>query len=229
MVILRQLANEEFRDLLADLPESSGRIRVHPFLVADTVLNGITVYNYNLSPEFMARLQEIRKPPAGTGQKSGKDEEMASAAVDNGKTRDSPDNAGTLERSKAPDPKSASPHSGPADIPETGLLILDSAPYGPGKPFENDYSLPRGVFYRIQLGVYRNPVPMDHFGGLSPITTEYIPERELTRYFAGKFRRMEDAKAALVRVRALGYPDAFIMGYYDGVRVSFSKLKALEK
>jgi hypothetical protein len=70
---------------------------------------------------------------------------------------------------------------------------------------------------------------VDHFGGLSPITTEYIPERELTRYFAGKFSRMEDAKAALVRVRALGYPDAFIIGYYDGVRVSFSKLRALEK
>ena len=51
----------------------------------------------------------------------------------------------------------------------------------------------------------------------------------MTRYFAGKFTRMENARSALLRVKSLGYPDAFIVGYYDGQKGSFSKLKALEK
>ena len=111
----------------------------------------------------------------------------------------------------------------------TGFRISDVSPYNEDNPVERDFILPKGVFYRIQLAVYRNELAADHFGGLSPITTEAIPDRGLTRYFVGKFTRMEDVRSALVKVRALGYPDAFIVGYYDGQKSSFSKLKALEK
>ncbi|MFC2116117.1 SPOR domain-containing protein [Bacteroidota bacterium] len=112
---------------------------------------------------------------------------------------------------------------------ESGLRIFDSSPYGPDTPFERDFSIPPGVFYRIQLAVYSKEIGPDHFGGLSPITTESIPGRGMTRYFAGKFIQMKEAQKALVKVRALGYPDAFIIGYYDARKGSFSKLKELEK
>ena len=68
-----------------------------------------------------------------------------------------------------------------------------------------------------------------HFGGLAPIMAEEIPGRNLTRYYVGKFTRMEEARKALNRVRSLGYRDAFIIGYYNGQKSSFSKLKALEE
>ncbi len=173
--VLRTMANEQFLILNESLPdymkEKQGEESIHPFLVKDTVLNGITVYNYVLNEEFMASLEEIRKP-------------LEAAPV--------------------------------VSVPKTE------------KSFEKDYTIPRGVFYRIQLAVYRNPLAADHFGELRPITTENIPERDLIRYFVGKFTRMDDARAALVKVKAMGYPDAFIVGYYDGVKASFSKLKALE-
>jgi len=201
VLVLRSLANEQFLILAEGMPGNQRGKSIHPFLVKDTVLNGITVYKYDLSDEFMARLDEIRKSPE-TGSRA--------QVVENS----------GISTSKTSITKSA--------LSPGGIHISETSPYGPGKPFERNYTVPPGVFYRIQLAVYRKELPADHFGGLSPITTEYIPERELTRYFAGKFKRMDNAKEALVKVRAMGYSDAFIIGYYNGAKASFSKLKALE-
>ncbi len=184
MEIYRALANEHFEFLNASIPEEAKEEPRHPFLVRDTVLNGITVYRYNLTEEFMALLEEIRQPAVKDIQKAKQ---------------------------------------------QSGFRIFNTSPYGTGNPFERDFSIPPGVFYRIQLAVFSKEIARDHFGGLSPITTESIPGRDMTRYFVGKFTRMEDARTSLVKVRAQGYPDAFIIGYYDGRKGSFSKLKALEK
>lgn len=192
--IYRALANEHFEFLNASIPEEAKEEPRHPFLVRDTVLNGITVYRYNLTEEFMALLEEIRQPAL-------KDNQAFPA--------DQAENVPTKKQS--------------------GFRIFNTSPYGPGNPFERDFSIPPGVFYRIQLAVFSKKIARDHFGGLSPITTESIPGRDMTRYFVGKFTRMEDARTSLVKVRAQGYPDAFIIGYYDGRKGSFSKLKALEK
>lgn len=196
VLVLRSLANEEFRMLSESIPQISMESQVHPFLLKDTVLNGITVYNYNLTDEFKLRLEEIRTPARIDTEPSGKGLQE--------KIEDRP-------------------------VEFVGLKVSDSSPYGEGKPFERNFSVPPGVFYRIQLAVYQRELQSDHFGGLSPITTEYIPERDLTRYFVGKFTRMDDAKIALTKVRALGFPDAFVIGYYNGVKSSFSKLRALEE
>jgi len=222
VLVLRSIANKQFMILSEGMPGSPGTI--HPFLVKDTVISGITVYNYNLSDEFMARLDEIRQSPETESDDHGT---LASKILVAENSASSP----KKETSGSSSSKTASTKSSPS-IPSgnyAGLIISDASPYGQGKSFERDYSIPPGVFYRIQLAVYRKALPADHFGGLAPITTENIPERDLIRYFAGKFSHMEDAKTALVKVRALGYPDAFMIGYYDGVKVSFSKLKGLEK
>lgn len=180
----RALAKEHFEFLNASIPEEAKEEPRHPFLVRDTVLNGITVYRYKLTEEFMALLEEIRQP--------------------------------VIKESKQ------------AKQP-SGFRILNISPYGPGNPFERDFTIPPGVFYRVQLAVYSKEISPDHFGGLSPITTESIPGKDMIRYFVGKFIRMEKARTALVKVRAQGYKDAFIIGYYDGRKGSFSKLKSLEK
>ncbi len=176
--IYTRLANEHFQYLDASIPEKSKPEPKRPFLLKDTVLNGITVYKYNLNEEFISLLAKA---------------------------------------------------SSPVITVIAGFKNYDASLYGTAKPFEQNYAIPPGVFYRIQLAVYSKQPEADHFGGLSPITTEAIPERGLTRYYVGKFTHMEEANRALVKVRSMGYPDAFIIGYYDGQRSSFNKLKALEK
>lgn len=214
------LANEQIMILSDRIPEGAEQPNGNPFLVKDTVLNGITVYNYNLNDAFLARLEEIRQPSEGSGG-SG---EMTAGLTDVKTGVETENKTEAEERIEAV--KSYADGSSP---PEAGFSIQDRSPYGQGRPFEEDYAIPSGVFYRIQISVFRNPPPYDQFGGLSPITTERIPGKDLTRYFAGKFTHMGNAKTALDKVRSLGYPDAFIVGYYNGKKSSFSKLKALEE
>jgi hypothetical protein len=111
----------------------------------------------------------------------------------------------------------------------SNFKIYNQSPYSAALTFEYDFPLPAGVFYRIQLAVYKNRLAPDHFRGLSPITTEKIPDKNLIRFFVGKFYRLEDARNALVKVRAYGHTDAFIIGYYNGTKGTFEKLKELER
>lgn len=213
--IYTQLANEHFQYLNASIPEKIKPEPDRPFLLKDTVLNGITVYKYKLNEEFLNLLAEIRTPAIG--------EEETDLSPATGK-----ESTKSVEPSEAPEPSNKADVKAAAST-LNGFKIYESSPYGPNKPFEREFSIPPGVFYRIQLAVYSKQLGTDHFWGLSPITAESIPERGLIRYFVGKFTHMEDASSALVKVRAMGYTDAFIIGYYDGNRSSFSKLKTLEK
>ena len=179
MQVYRERADHHFAAL--DHPRS-------PFIILDTVLHGIRLYHYNMSDEFLVKLQEIEE---------GVDMAEFSTQADSGLGIE--------------------------------FEIYTSSPYNADREFENDFVPPRGTFYRIQLGVYSKKIAADHFGGLFPITTEKISEKGLTRYFAGKFTRLDNARTALLKVRSSGFPDAFIIGYFNGVKGTPDKLRALEK
>jgi N-acetylmuramoyl-L-alanine amidase len=66
------------------------------------------------------------------------------------------------------------------------------------------------------------------FGGISPLSGELIEERGLVKYYAGEFSRYEDASSALPRIHSLGYEDAFIVAWYNGIQVSTQRAKQLE-
>ena len=106
--------------------------------------------------------------------------------------------------------------------------ILEQSPYSEENPIPMDEELPSGTFYRIQLGAYGVTVSQDHFGGISPITGEYNRERGLVKYYAGKFSRYEDVSMAVPRIHTLGFEDAFIVAWYNGVQVTTQKAKQLE-
>lgn len=219
LALYRGWADKQFKMVSSGMAGLSGPFTGHPFLVVDTVLNGITVYRYDLSEAFLARLAEIRETDVRpVAVKQGKSKVQPISVADSG-----PGDLYTTEGKKGTGSKEGGTSG------ETGMRILERSPYGAGKPFERDYPLPPGVFYRIQLAVYSSEPAPDQFGGLTPITTENIPGKGLTRYFAGKFTRLEEASSALLKVKTLGYLDAFIVGYFDGKKSSFSKLKALEK
>lgn len=184
-VIYREMARVHFAYMNGRLPDEK---KVNPWLVEDTVLDGITVYEYRLSDDFLARLNEK-----------------------------------TDALSVAGNPELARSGSG------SNFKIYDRSPYSEALTFEYDFPLPSGVFYRIQLAVYKTRLAPDHFKGLSPITTEKIPAKNLIRFFVGKFYHYKDAREALEKVRAYGHTDAFIIGYYNGTKGTFQKLQELER
>lgn len=183
--IYREMAGTHFAYANGMIPFEKKR---SPYLEKDTMLNGITVYQYKLTDDFMARLDDIEEATA------------------------------------SPPVQEASP-----SFIGINFRIYADSPYSDAQTFEYDFPLPAGVFYRIQLAVYKTRLDPDRFKGLAPITTEKIPGKNLIRYFVGKFFSYQDAKQALGKVRAYGHEDAFIVGYYNGKKGSLSKLQELEK
>ena len=74
-----------------------------------------------------------------------------------------------------------------------------------------DPEVPDGLIYRIQIGVYRNPVTAENFKGINPIYGFKIPETDKTVFYAGMFRKSADATKALATVKAKGFKDSFIV------------------
>lgn len=115
-----------------------------------------------------------------------------------------------------------------APIRVNSFEILDRSPYSEDNPIPMDIALPSGSFYRIQLGAFGMEVRPETFGGISPITAEHLKDRGLVKYYAGRFSRYEDASTALPRIHSLGYEDAFIVAWYNGIQMSTQKAKQLE-
>lgn len=109
------------------------------------------------------------------------------------------------------------------------FVILNSSPYSADNPIPIDSQLPAGSFYRIQLGAFSKAVAPDAFGGISPLTGETLPDRNLTKYYAGKFSRYDDASKALSELRSSGYEQAFIVSWFNGTKMTTDKVRKLEK
>jgi len=114
--------------------------------------------------------------------------------------------------------------------PDDGLKVAGNhfqiqkgSPYSGDNPFEHSFVLPEGPFYRIQLAAYGNPVEYDFFGGISPVTTE-VTDQGITRYYAGKFVSFDAAEKAIIQLQAVGYKDAFIIGYFNGQRMAAERV-----
>jgi len=107
--------------------------------------------------------------------------------------------------------------------------IQPQSPYSPDHPFEFDFQVPEGIFYRIQLAAFSREISYDHFGGINPITTQLIDDGKIVRYFAGKFTNYAEAESAYGKVRSAGFKDAFIVGYYNGQRMSVDRVREFEK
>lgn len=119
--------------------------------------------------------------------------------------------------------------SGEKPDPHTNRFeILNASPYNKDLPIPMDMPVPGGIFYSVQLGVFKQPVEPGTFGGIAPVIGETIEERGIVKYYAGKFSDYEEAAAALTQIRELGYADAFIVAWFEGTRISTMKAKQLE-
>jgi hypothetical protein len=103
--------------------------------------------------------------------------------------------------------------------------ILNTSPYSEDNPIPFA-SLPSGLVYKIQLGSYSNPVPENTFGGLTPVSKENTDSN--TKYYVGEFTSIKDAREALRRVKEYGYPDAFLVSFFDSKKISVQEAREIE-
>jgi hypothetical protein len=117
----------------------------------------------------------------------------------------------------------------PTDLPV--LDQNDTADHVPSGETGQIPSLPEGItglVYRIQLGVFSKPKETDAFGGLLPVYAERLPEKNVYKYFTGDFPSLESVTAALEKVRNNGFPDAFVVAFYDGRPITTEKAREIE-
>jgi hypothetical protein len=204
----------------------------------DTVINELTVYRFAQTDQVGKRAREVfQSAPNEAASLNGAASPNESAFQ----------NESTVPNEKAPSneqlPEKGQPAAG-NHLSDAISARTDNAPSGQQSAATNqqpaaaeewlsdaipvDIAIPRGTFYRIQLGVFSKKVGRDAFGDLSPITAEILPGRNLTKYYVGSFNRYEDVRRFLPEVRSAGFSDAFIVAWYNGNVMSVEKARKLE-
>lgn len=202
---------------------------------ADSVSNLAANYKKNIEklppeqrPEARNRLKEMEND-ASQYQK------LANQKLNGEKQQTSPGNLLALNQGQT----GASGNPGAvksatiADKRQDGIFsifeILPSGKPMPDKEIPLDASIPSGLVYRIQMAVYTKPVPPELFKGIRPVYGFSLPEKGMIRYYAGLFRRADEANKALLSVKQLGFRDAFLTAVFDGRQISMERAIVLEK
>jgi hypothetical protein len=89
----------------------------------------------------------------------------------------------------------------------------------------NPVNIP-GMIYKVQIGAFNRPVDLSRFAGFEPVTTDQVGTN-IIRYSAGIFYTKNQAFQALNPIKGMGYSDAFVVAYCDGVRYSIAEADEL--
>ena len=82
------------------------------------------------------------------------------------------------------------------------------------------------LFYTVQVGVFNRPVTRDLLFNLEPLYTLRLDNGQI-RYSVGMYGDLMHAVNLQSEVRKKGIPDAFVVAYYRGNRISVSKAREL--
>ena len=118
-------------------------------------------------------------------------------------------------------------------VPAIGVFsFFDVAGKGvtdPKAKISIDPEVPAGLIYRIQIAVFRNPVSLAYFKGITPVYGFKIEGTDKIIYYVGMFRKSADATKALSSVKSKGFKDSFVAPLVDNKRVSSDRAASLEK
>lgn len=114
------------------------------------------------------------------------------------------------------------PNANAVPFKAAGVEVKTNNAYSANTPIPVDAKIPAGLVFRVQIGAFKAPVPNNAFGGLTPVNGETTPNGYI-RYTAGNFDKFEDANAVKNDLRNLGYQDAFVVGFYEGRRISINE------
>jgi len=76
----------------------------------------------------------------------------------------------------------------------------------------------KGLFYSVQIGVFKNYVHSNWFSNYKPVFYEFLSNDRI-RYISGRYDSKKEAKAAQNRIIAKGIKKAYIVKYNDGKKV----------
>ncbi len=122
----------------------------------------------------------------------------------------------------------------PAEPPKQSMVKKDEFTLGDKSLYSADNPIPRGLkqypglIYRIQLGVFSKIKPNDAFGGISPVTFEPADGGSMLKYYAGIFYSLNTVTGALGQIRVKGFPDAFVVAFFNGSLISTEKAREIE-
>lgn len=110
----------------------------------------------------------------------------------------------------------------------------DANAFAKSRPADNwdkqvlpESEIPMGLIYQVQIGVYKNPVTVETFKGITPIFSKTTPVG--IAYSAGLFDKVEEASQAKDYVLSMGLHDAFVIVYYNRKRIGLTEAAKLEK
>jgi hypothetical protein len=114
----------------------------------------------------------------------------------------------------------------PAEVVADLFAVTAGGVYSDARPIPIDMEMPKGVYYKVQIGAFRNDIPQNLYDQFAPISGERL-NTGITRYTAGFFVQFDNAKQVKQQIRALGYNDAFIVAYRDGKRIPLYEAAAI--
>ncbi|HKL02656.1 MAG TPA: hypothetical protein VJ911_03235 [Cryomorphaceae bacterium] len=109
-----------------------------------------------------------------------------------------------------------------SEVEESLFIETDESIYSDRKPIPINPTLPNGLYFQVQIGAFRNPIPQDLYSEIAPVMGEKL-NNGITRYRAGIFKNYGDAVTSRNLIRAKGYNDAFVVAYVDGERLTGSQ------
>jgi hypothetical protein len=117
-------------------------------------------------------------------------------------------------------------YSMPSEVVADLFAMTARGVYSDSRPIPIDMEMPKGVYYKVQIGAFRNDIPQNLYDQFAPISGERL-NTGITRYTAGFFVQFDNAKQVKQQIRAMGYNDAFIVAYRDGKRIPLYEAAAI--
>jgi hypothetical protein len=117
-------------------------------------------------------------------------------------------------------------YSMPSEVVADLFAMTARGVYSDSRPIPIDMEMPKGVYYKVQIGAFRNDIPQNLYDQFAPISGERL-NSGITRYTAGFFVQFDNAKQVKQQIRAMGYNDAFIVAYRDGKRIPLYEAAAI--
>jgi hypothetical protein len=164
---------------------------------------------------------------ASTGNDAGRTSSATAAGRDAGRTasaaeRTAAADAGYYENSQADDYY----YELPTTLSKNLFVRTGRTVYSTSNPIPVSPAMPEGVYYSVQIGAFRNPIPQNLFDEFAPVIGDKLSSG-ITRYIAGFFMTFDQADDIKMEIRRLGYNDAFVVAYRNGKRVPLYEAMAV--
>jgi hypothetical protein len=81
-----------------------------------------------------------------------------------------------------------------------------------------------GLFYSVQIGVFKNYVHSEHLLKFAPVFYEFLADR-MIRYISGKYDSKNEAKKARNKIIRKGVKDAYIVKYNNSKKIDTATIR----